>query len=156
MSTGVSRHTTVRVCLSLLVGLGGASCASSSPGPTTPPAVTQTIGPAGGTIVVDGATVTFPPNALTVPTSITITPTDEAPPAGYVALSRVYHCGPSGTTFAQGVTMAMTFRGDATGARIFWNTAADLAFKDVGGVAQGSVMTTQVMHFSSGFVGRLQ
>jgi hypothetical protein len=119
-------------------------------------AVTQTIGPQGGTIVVDGATVTFPPNALAVPTSITITPTDDAPPAGYVALSRVYHCGPSGTTFAQGVTMAMTFHGDATGARVFWNSGADPAFKDLGGVAQGSVMTAQVLHFSSGFVGKLQ
>ena len=28
------------------------------------------------------------------------------------------------------------------------------AFKDIGGVAQGNVMTTTVQHFSSGFVGR--
>ena len=154
MNTGAFRTTTVRVSSSVLLALAALSCASSTS--STPPAVAQTIGPDGGVIVVDGATVTFPPNALAVPTSITITPSDDAPPAGYVALSRVYHCGPSGTTFAQGVTMAMTFHGDPTGARVFWNSGANPAFKDLGGVAQGSVMTAQVLHFSSGFVGKME
>jgi hypothetical protein len=159
MNTAASRHTTARVSVALallVVGIAVQSCSSSSTSPTTPSTATQTIGPAGGTIVVEGATVTFPPNAVAAPTSITITETDEAPPAGYVALSPVYRCEPSGTTFGQKVTMAMTFRGNATGARIFWSSAADPTFKDLGGVVEGTVMTTQVAHFSSGFVGKPQ
>src|SRR4051794_24540476 len=41
--------------------LACASCSSSTS--TTPTTVTQTIGPEGGAIVVDGATVTFPKDA---------------------------------------------------------------------------------------------
>jgi hypothetical protein len=159
MNTPAYRYTTARVSfslVSLVFGIAIAGCSSNSAPAPRPSAVTETIGPAGGTILVDGATVTFPPNAVAAPTSITITETDEAPPPGYVALSRVYRCGPSGTTFAQKVTMAMSFRGDATGARIFWSSGIDPTFKDVGGVAEGTVMTTQIEHFSSGFVGRPQ
>src|SRR5260221_9501869 len=101
-------------------------------------AITKTIGPEGGTIVVEGATVTFPANALTTPTAITITPSDDAPPAGYVALSRVVRCAPSGTTFAVPVTMAMTFDGDPSGATMFWSSGEDASFKDVGVTASGS------------------
>jgi hypothetical protein len=128
-------------------------CSSTSPGGTPASgAVTKTIGPEGGSIVVEGATVTFPADALTSPTSITITATDDAPPAGFTALSRVYRCEPSGTTFAKTVTMAMTFTGDATGATMFWSSGADPTFKDVGGTIAGNVMSAQVAHFSSGFV----
>lgn len=159
MNTAASRRTTARVSFSLVLlvfGIAIEGCGASSAPAPRPSAVTETIGPAGGMILVDGATVTFPPNAVAAPMSITITETDEAPPPGYVALSSVYRCGPSGTTFAQKVTMAMSFRGDATGARIFWSSGIDPAFKDVGGVVEGTVMTTQIEHFSSGFVGRPQ
>jgi hypothetical protein len=128
-----------------------ASCGSTS---TPSSAVTQTIGPEGGTIVVDGATVTFPANAVAAPIAITITPTDEPPPAPHVALSKVYRCEPSGTTFAQKVTMAMAFRGDGAGATMFWSSGADVTFKDVGGAASDATMTAEVAHFSAGFVGK--
>ena len=144
----------IRLGLALFLGIAAASCSSTSSSSTG--AVTKTIGPEGGTIDVDGATVTFPVNALAAATSITITPTSESPPAGYTALSRVYRCEPSGTTFAQKVTMAMTFQGDPTGATMFWSSGADPTFKDVGGTAAGSVMTAQVAHFSAGFVGKKQ
>jgi len=130
------------------------SCSSSSSGTAATSAVTKTIGPEGGTITVDGATVTFPANAVAAPLSITITPTTDAPPSGMVALSRVYRCEPAGTTFAQNVTMAMTFQGDPTTATMFWSTGSDPAFKDVGGVADGTTMRATVQHFSAGFVGK--
>jgi len=129
-------------------------CCSSSSSPASGGAVTKTIGPEGGTIVVDGATVTFPANALASATSITITPTNEAPPAGITALSRIYRCEPAGTTFAQNVTMAMKFEGDATGATMFWSTGTETTFRDVGGTAENGVMTAQVAHFSAGLVGK--
>jgi hypothetical protein len=131
---------------------GVVSCSSTKPSESSP-AVTKTIGPEGGTISVDGAVVTFPANAVSSPLSITITPSDDAPPAGFTALSRVYHCEPSGTTFAQKVTMTMTFTGDATNATMFWSSGADPTFKDVGGTASSGTMSAQVEHFSSGFVG---
>src|SRR5262249_9366981 len=58
--------------------------------------VTQTIGPEGGKIELDGATVTFPAGAIASATSITIAATDEAAPSGYKALSRIYKCEPTG------------------------------------------------------------
>jgi len=131
------------------------ACGSSSSGAAaTSAAVTKTIGPEGGTITVDGAIVTFPANAVASPLSITITPTSDAPPTGMVALSRVYRCEPAGTTFAQNVTMAMTFQGDPTTATMFWSTGSDPAFKDVGGVADGTTMRATVQHFSAGFVDK--
>jgi hypothetical protein len=135
-----------------LTGCGGDSSTGSSPTPAA--SVTKTIGPEGGTIVVDGATMTFPPGAVTTPTSITIAATTEAAPDGFVALSPVFRCEPSGTSFPVKVTMAMTFSGDPARATIFWSSAATPEFTDVGGSVSGSVMTTEVAHFSRGFVGR--
>jgi hypothetical protein len=129
------------------------ACSSTAPASGSS-AVTKTIGPEGGQIVVEGATITFPPNALAAATAITITPTDDPAPEGYMAISRIYRCEPSGTTFAQKVSMAITFSGDATGATVFWSAGADPAFKDVGGTVSGSVITAGVGHFSSGFAGK--
>jgi hypothetical protein len=136
---------------SLLAGCGSDGSSSvATPGAS----VTRTIGPEGGTIVVDGATMTFPPGAVTTPTSITIAATTEAAPDGFVALSPVFRCEPSGTSFPVKVTMAMTFEGDPANARIFWSSAALPEFTDVGGTVSGTVMTTEVAHFSRGFVGK--
>lgn len=128
------------------------SCASDSPAGS----VTATIGPEGGEIVVDGATVTFPAGALTEPTQITIAASDAAAPAEFVALSKVFECSPSGTDFAMPVTMRMPFSDDGAGSvTMFWSTGADPSFKDIGGRSEdGKTMVATVRHFSSGFVGR--
>jgi hypothetical protein len=116
--------------------------------------VTKTVGPDGATIEVGGATVTIPKGALDRSVDITITASDEAPPEGFIALSKVFECGPSGTSFLQGVTMNMPFTNDGSPATMFWSSGADPTFKDVGGVPNGGTMSAAVMHFSSGFVGR--
>ena len=131
-----------------------AGCGSDGSTATPGASVTKTIGPEGGTIVVDGATMTFPPGAVTTPTSITIAATTEAAPDGFVAISPIFRCEPSGTNFPVKVTMAMTFTGDPANARIFWSSAALPEFTDVGGTVSGTVMTTEVAHFSRGFVGK--
>jgi hypothetical protein len=119
--------------------------------------VTQTVGPDGGTIVVGGATVTIPKGALAAAKDITITNAGSSQPAGFVALSPVFKCEPSGTDFAQPVTMQMPFTDDGKGAfTMFWSTGSDPTFKDVGGTVQGKTVVATVMHFSSGFVGRKQ
>ena len=154
----------MRTLVSLLVMLAlgaGLGCSDSDPGTTAPTpsstlprSVTQTIGPEGGKIVLEGATVTFPAGAVAAPTAITISATDEAPPAGFVALSKIYECGPSGLSFPEKVTMEMSFSADGNPATMFWSSGADPAFKDVGGALSGSLMAAQVAHFSKGFVGR--
>ena len=143
------RHALV-VCLCL----GLASCSATATNIGGESTITQEIGPEGGQIVVRGATVTFPAGALADRKMITIRATEGAPPDGYVALSRVFDCGPSGTAFAQPVTMKMPFEDDGQPASMFWSSGADPAFKDLGGEKQGGTMTATVRHFSSGFVGR--
>jgi hypothetical protein len=141
----------------VVLAIGTTSCSSSDSGgsSTSPSAssVTQTIGPEGGTILVQGATVTFPKDALNTPKSITISAVDAAPD-GYVLLSRVFECGPSGTEFAQPVTMQMPFTDDGKGGTLFWSDRSDPSFKDLGGRVEGKTVIATVTHFSSGFVGR--
>jgi hypothetical protein len=129
------------------------SCSSDATDDTA--SVTQTIGPDGGTINVGGATVTFPQGALVLARDITITRGKANPPAGYTALSPVFQCQPSGIDFAAPVTMAMPFTDDGKGpATMFWSSGSQPAFADVGGTAANGIMTANVQHFSSGFVGR--
>ena len=126
----------------------------SQPGDEQLPAtVTKSIGPEGGVIELSGATVTFPEGALDTTESVTITATDEAPPEGMVALSRVYQCEPSGLDFDPKVVMAMEFEADGITPSMFWSSGADPAFQDVGGTVDGAVMSAGVAHFSKGFVG---
>ena len=132
------------------------SCSSSSPAtPPTSGAVTQPIGPEGGRIEVGGAVVTFPKGAVAAQTSVTISVQDASTLEGFVALSKVFKCEPSGTEFAQPVEMRMPFVDDGKGSgSLFWSSGADPAFKNLGGKVEGGVMVATVLHFSSGFVGR--
>ena len=134
------------------------SCSSSSSPATTTPAtgaVTQPIGPEGGKIEVGGAVVTFPTGAVAAATTVTISVQDTTtPPEGFVALSKLFTCEPSGTEFAQPVEMRMPFVDDGSGGSLFWSSGSDPSFKDLGGKIDGNVMVATVRHFSSGFVGR--
>jgi hypothetical protein len=149
------------VVVALVVAVAAASsasCSSSSGSSGTtnpqPTSVTQEIGVEGGKIEVGGAVVTFPKGALAANKSITISVKESGPPDGFVALSKVFVCEPSGTDFAEPVTMQMPFTDDGKGGTMFWSSGADPTFKDVGGVVQGNTMVATVRHFSSGFVGR--
>jgi hypothetical protein len=128
---------------------------STTPGTATGNSVTQDVGPEGGTIVVGGATVTIPKGALTETKKIMIAATDEAPPAGFTAVSKVFRCGPTGTTFAEGVTMEMPFTDDGKPVKMFWTAGSETEFKDIGGTStNGKTIVATVKHFSGGFVGR--
>ena len=65
------------------------SCSSSTNDAAAPATVTQMVGPEGGSIVVGGATMTFPKGAVAANTSITISQNGSVP-AGFVALSSVF------------------------------------------------------------------
>jgi hypothetical protein len=142
--------------LSSLVVLGLLlSCSSDPDSPSAPSSVTQNVGPDGATIVVNGATVTIPKGALANGVDVTISRSDSGPPDGFVALSPVFKCEPSGTEFKAPVTMEMKFVADGAGSTMFWSTGSDPTFRDIGGVPTANgTMTATVQHFSSGFVGR--
>lgn len=143
-------------CL-FLSAAGSLSCSSpatDSAGETT--TVTKAIGPAGGTIEIGGAVVTFPKDAVSKDTTITIAASENAVPAGFVSLSKLFRCEPTGTDFAQPVVMRMPFVDDGKGGSLFWSSPAEPAFKDLGGRVEGKTMVAEVKHFSEGFVGRRQ
>lgn len=128
---------------------------TQTPSSSTGKSVTQAVGPEGGTILVGGATVTIPKGALADTKQITISETDEKPPAGFTAVSKIFRCEPSGTDFAAEVTMEMPFTDDGKPVKMFWSTGSDPTFKDIGGVStNGKTMVATVKHFSAGFVGR--
>ncbi len=107
--------------------------------------------------MVGGATMTFPKGAVASATSITISQSGSVP-AGFVALSKVFECGPTGTNFEQAVTMEMPFTDDGKGPpTIFWSAGGDPTFKALETTVKSpGVATAPVLHFSSGFVGRKQ
>ena len=144
---------TLWVSLFVAVGIALGGCSSNSD--DAPTVATKTIGPEGGTIEVAGATVTFPAGALVLEREITVSSGKANPPDGYIALSPVFRCEPSGIDFAQPVTMQMPFTDDGKGAAtMFWSSGAQPAFKDLGGTVQGTTMIANVEHFSEGFIGR--
>lgn len=116
--------------------------------------VTLTVGASGGTLLVAGATVRIPPNALTADTDITVSVTDETAPAGHLALSQIFSCAPSGLDFPVPVVMEMPFASDGGAATMLWSSGDDPTFKDVGGTIDGEILRAEVRHFSRGFVGR--
>ena len=143
-----------------LVALSATACSSdkssgTSSGAATTGNATKAIGPDGGTIEVGGAIVTFPKGSVSKETMITISVEDAAKvPDGFVALSKLFKCEPSGTEFGQPVEMRMPFTDDGLGGTLFWSTGADPTFKDLGGRVEGTTMIATVQHFSAGFVGR--
>jgi hypothetical protein len=133
------------------------SCSSSSNSSPASDTVTQDVGPEGGQIQLDGATLTFPPQALVLKKTITITASDTAPPAGYVRLSKFFQCDPSGIDFQFPVGMQIPFTDDGAGKTptVFWSSAFQPTFTDLNGTKgdDGVSVKANIMHFSSGFVG---
>ena len=145
----------------VLAALSAGACSSSTSSGTSSGTTTATtnvakaIGPDGGTIEVGGAVVTFPKGSVAKDTMITISVDYAAAvPDGFVALSKLFKCEPSGTEFAVPVEMKMPFTDDGLGGTLFWSSGADPSFKDLGGRKEGTTMIATVQHFSSGFVGR--
>jgi hypothetical protein len=129
---------------------GGAGAGAGSGAAGT--GASQMVGTQGGTVSQEGVTLTIPSDALAADTPITIATTNA--PAGYTLASAVYQFGPSGTTFAQPVTITIPLTTAVPGAHLFWSNATG-GFDDLGGTVTGMMLTAQVTHFSVGFVARL-
>jgi ZU5 domain len=111
----------------------------------------QVVGTSGGTVTQNGVTLTIPANAVPANVAITVAPTTA--PAGYALASEAFQFGPSGTTFAQPVTVKLPLTSATTGAHLFWSNASG-GFDDLGGTINGMVLTGSVSHFSVGFCAR--
>jgi len=115
---------------------------------------TENIGPEGGWVSLDdGASIDIPSGALDEAVAITLSQTDDSPSSGYEALSRVYRFEPSGLTFDIAATATMPFTGAADEAVMYWSQPGG-GYEDIGGEASRSLLAAQIMHFSTGFVGR--
>lgn len=149
-----------RLARAALVSLLCLSCGDDDPakpasGSGQTGEVKKAVGPGGDTITVGGAVVTFPEGALDKTVEVTITATDDPPPAEFEAISKVFKCEPSGTDFLKPVTMKMPFSDDGKPASMFWTSGADPTFKELAdSKKEGATMTATVKHFSAGFVGR--
>jgi hypothetical protein len=132
------------------------SCSSSSNSSSNGDSVTQDVGPEGATVTVGGATVTFPAGALVLKRTVTISIADSAAPDGFVILSKRVKCEPTGIDFAHPITMQIPFTDDNSGKTptIFWSSAFQAGFTDVGGTKNGDgTISANVEHFSEGFAG---
>lgn len=136
------------VVLSLACGGGGGG------GHGGPQKGTAQVGPAGGTVSVDGGPVlTVPPSALAATVTLTVQQSSAAAPAG--ARSALYEFGPAGTTFDRDVTVEFPAPADgSTDVAVYWTKAGSTTAYDVlPATVAGGKVTASVRHFSSGFVG---
>jgi hypothetical protein len=102
-----------------------------------------TIGPDGGTLTLEGVTLTVPHGSLLAPVTITITSLTGAPPVASWA-SPLYRFEPSGLLLR--ATVRMEFTGNPLDPVIFWsNDTPD-------GTVSGQVVERTITHFSTGFV----
>lgn len=109
------------------------------------------IGPAGGTVSQDGASVAIPEGTLSAPTRITVAATNESAPPGYDSPSRVFAFGPDGTQFALPVAVELPVPPGTSDPTIYWSNGAG-GYDDVGAFQAGAIVRTKVTHFSRGFV----
>jgi hypothetical protein len=113
--------------------------------------VTTTISPKGGTVSVDGASLTIPAGALPTAVPISIDKTTIDVPSGYVGYSAVYNFRPGGLVFTKPAKVTMQFAGEQQRAGVYWTMAG--MFERLGGTVKGDRITASITHFSSGFVG---
>jgi hypothetical protein len=133
----------------VLFVLVGCSDGASSVG--QPDTLTRTISKEGGTIAVNGASLTIPKGALPEPVPISVEKTSQAVPKGFTAYSPVYAFRPSGLVFAKPASVTMQFAGDRQHAGMYWT--GEGTFNRIGGGVSGNHVTASINHFSFGFVG---
>jgi hypothetical protein len=109
------------------------------------------VGPAGGELTLEGATLTVPAGALTTTTELRMIATTTPGPAGYTLYSPVFRFEPAGTTFAMPATIRMPYTGNRARAALFWSQA-DGHWERIGGVPDATHVVGLVSHFSDGFV----
>jgi hypothetical protein len=137
-----------------ILGAIVAACSSTTGQSPTGTGTTssQQIGPAGGSVHFEGATLDVPAGAVTADTTITITSSTGSAPSGTTASSPIYVFGPEGLTFSKAATVHIDFTGSGTHAAIMWSKVGGVGFDSLSTSVQGQTAASPVTHFSQGFV----
>lgn len=107
----------------MTAGSGGGGAGDRCAGASGCPGVPTMVGPSGGVASGDGVALTIPSGALAADTVITVGATS-ATATGYTMASAVYEFGPSGTVFAQPVTVSIPLTSAMPDAHLFWSNAS--------------------------------
>lgn len=111
----------------------------------------KTIGSAGGTLTLDGLTLTVPEGAVTEDDEFCLRVTDEPVPAGYQGFSPVYQLEPTDRTFDKPLTVEIPFAGSPFAA-MFWSEHDEEGWGRLGGIETTGFITERVTHLGKGFV----
>lgn len=134
---------------------GGSDGAVLDAAPATDagPMVAEEVDEEGGTVELEGElTLEIPPGAVDGATMITVAVSSEPPPED--AAGPVYEFGPEGLVFAHPVTITLALPDGVSDGDVYWSRAdGSGGYDNVGGEVDGDVISTQVVHFSSGYVG---
>ncbi|NOY92836.1 MAG: hypothetical protein GXP55_16750 [Deltaproteobacteria bacterium] len=107
----------------------------------------------GGELSLSGLRVEIPAGALSEPTMVTVTATDDAAPSGLTLYSRVLRFAPEGLRFARPIRVTIPFAGDARYASVYWTTEGGQAFSALPTAIDGHDASAETSHFSRAFVG---
>jgi hypothetical protein len=130
-----------------LLALLAAGVLAACGGRVEPPSLNQ-VGPAGGSVTINGVRIDVPAGALSAPTTLSVSPTTTSPaaPQGATAVGTAFDLGPAGTTFAQPVTVTLPFDATQVGsgneAVLFKGNGTDWAELPAQTIAAGSVSAT--------------
>lgn len=106
----------------------------------------------GGSVEVPGGpALRIPAGALAADTAITIQESSAAAPPG--ALTRAYELGPSGTTFAEPVTVTFPVPAGTAAAAVWMRSGSAASFESVPTSVANGIATAQIRHFSIIVVG---
>jgi len=156
-------HLLAVASAAIFVAACSSSPASSSPKDGSAPdapadsVVTQSstvsVGPAGGTVSVAGASVVIPADALSSPTSITVAVATDAPPlpSNLTPLGSIFAFTPHGQPFSSPVMISVPFTAPATGTPQLYVASPD-SNGWLGPLTEATtgdgVLSLQVVHFS--------
>ena len=115
---------------------------------------TSTIGVDGGVVTTpSGLAIAIPFGALDRATTITVTTTAAAPPAGIGAVSPVYKFEPEGLLFARPVTVTLPMPAGVTTGAVYWSRLGGTDFERIGGTVSAGTITAETFHFSLAVIG---
>jgi hypothetical protein len=145
---------------SILVAVAAPACftditliVDAGPAADTTMAGSALIGPSGGVVTLDGASIRVPSGALREPTTIVISVRSDRPPPEYRAYGSFYEFSPEGLVFSVPATVSLPDVTAPPPASIYWSNVAGTGFDRLVTTRAGGLATAEVSHFSSGFVG---
>ena len=143
--TGLRSSATSAAILTLALAVHGCASDHAATG-------SRTVGPRGGRVTVDGASIDIPAGALERDVLITISATGIEPPDGYRAVTPVYRFDPEGLRFARPATVQFSVAGRTEGLSVVWTDPGG-RFGLLPSVTSTGEVRANVDHFSLGFAG---